>query len=169
VTEYTSSEAFSPLYMHGRGTKIFVEGVQLEEVREINIVPGKHVHLTMNWIPEATGQNYLIALFQAGQELGLEVNLPFDRGMLKFVGKLRTAHIHLPADVATLHADLELKDRTDDGPEVGIIKADQKRFTEALIAEIFQIPFKFGEDPQLKIEFVGGFLLPVPVEYEDIT
>src|SRR5579864_4251829 len=92
---YQGSKAFSP-----RGTKVWVEGIQLPEVRCVGFTPDVETRLVMNWIPESPEQNFLIDLFLDQEVVGVEFKLPCDRGERAVKARISDLNITLPADDA---------------------------------------------------------------------
>lgn len=125
MTTYQGSRAFAFTPDNARGTKTFLEGIFLEEIRRILYVPGKYVLLAMNWIPNADGHQHITDLFLSQEHAALAVNLPAGYGTLGEEVVVTDLNIDLPKnDVATLYAKLRIIDPTDDGPEVEIIERE---------------------------------------------
>lgn len=123
------------------GTKIFLEGVFIEEVRVIRMVPGKLVYLTSNWIPTADGQDHLVQLFISQEKAALSINLPAGYGTKAFQVAVEDVDIILEAgQPATLYAKFKILDPADDGPEVRVIKAHEDGFIRSVMQAIGDWP-----------------------------
>lgn len=133
--EYTGSKAFC-----GRGTQVFIDGIEIDEVTSIEIGPVTRVW--MNFVPMSEGQKKVMMAILSGNPVSLtfvcsDVNTTEIIGdSLPIDGNI-TFPLHDAARMYFEQVHRVVKDRADDGPEVDVINANRdRRILENVMNEI---------------------------------
>lgn len=167
MTTYQGSRAFAFTPDNARGTKTFLEGIFLEEIRRILYVPGKFVLLELNWIPNADGHQHLTDLFLSQERAALSVNLPAGYGTLGDDVVVSDLNISLPKnDVAILYVRLRIlepaswaRHNVEDGPEVELIERENDIAWDE--SDIGQMIKRFFAEERAKEQPWSGYTRPV--------
>jgi hypothetical protein len=137
---YKGSQAFRSPFS-GNGTRTFVDGVEVAEVRFLDLHSGHHPKLSMNFVPTDAGQARLYDIClndkeQHPRRFDMEFALPDGCGTKLAFYRCAVAEYYLalaPNDVATLNmnftyakADIVVEPyrNTEDGPEVDVIRKE---------------------------------------------
>ena len=128
MSEYTGSKASVGVYskdsyMYGRGTRTYINGLEVSEVTQIII--GRVAVIQANFIPSCAGQKAALSAILSLRTVNLTVRCPEVAGgaILYYSGRKIDGRVTFPVnDVIQFQMEVILeRDAAEDGPEVEVI------------------------------------------------